>query len=89
MYSFERSEKLIKILKKLYKKDRSIYEIILKKMDEVINSYSPDHYKNLSYDMKNYKRVHVGSFILTFKVDESKKLIRFENFKHHDDMYRR
>jgi YafQ family addiction module toxin component len=89
MYSFERSEKLIRILKKLYKKDRNMYEAILKKIDEVVNSYNSEHYKNLSYDMKEFKRVHVSSFILIFKVDESKKLIRFENFKHHDDMYRR
>lgn len=90
MYNFERSDKLIKILKKLFKKDKTRYEATLNKINEVINSKNINHYKNLSYDLKQFKRVHIDShFVLTFKVDKNKKLIRFEDLQHHDIIYRR
>ena len=90
MYNFERSDKLIKVLKKLFKKDRNRYESTLKKINEVINNECLDHYKNLSHDMKQFKRVHIDShFVLTFKVDKSKNLIRFEDLQHHDLIYQR
>ena len=90
MYNFERSDRLIKILKKLFKKDRVRCEATLNKINEVINSENPNRYKNLSYDLKQFKGVHIDShFVLTFKVDENNKLIRFEDLQHHDIIYRR
>ncbi|MBS3103294.1 addiction module toxin RelE [Candidatus Woesearchaeota archaeon] len=90
MYNPERSDKLIKILKKLFKKDKNRYEVTLNKIEEVINSEDPNHYKNLSHDMKQFKRVHIDShFVLTFKVDKNNKLIRFEDLQHHDVIYRK
>lgn len=90
MYKWERSEKLKKILKKLFKKDKVRYEATLKKINEIINSKNPDRYKNLSYDMKEFKSVHIDShFVLIFKVDKNKKVIRFEDLQHHDHIYRR
>lgn len=89
MYKWERSEKLKKVLKKLFKKDKIRYEATLNKINEVINSENPQHYKNLSYDMKEFKRVHIDShFVLIFKVDEKNKSIRFEDLQHHDYIYR-
>ena len=90
MYKLERSEKLKKILKKLFKKDKVRYETTLKKIKEVISSRDPDRYKNLSYSMKEFKRIHIDShFILIFKLDKNKKVIRFEDLQHHDYIYRR
>lgn len=90
MYDWERSEKLIKILKKLFKKDKVRYEATLKKIEEVVNRKDTNHYKNLSYDMKDFKRVHIDShFVLIFKVDEKNEMIKFEDFQHHDTIYRR
>ncbi|MBW2991125.1 type II toxin-antitoxin system RelE/ParE family toxin [Candidatus Woesearchaeota archaeon] len=89
MYEYKRSDKLKRILKKLYKKDKKLYQAILKKINEILHSDNPDHYKNLSYDMKEFKRVHIGSFILVFKIEEKKKAIKFEDFGHHDDVYRK
>jgi|TARA_B100001971_G_C18075108_1_gene475224 YafQ family addiction module toxin component len=89
MYKWERSDKLKNILKKLFKKDKVRYEVTLKKINEVINS-NPNHYKNLSHSMKGFRRVHIDShFVLIFKVDERRKLIRFEDLQHHDHIYRR
>jgi YafQ family addiction module toxin component len=81
----EISEKLQKILKKLLKKDRKRYEIVLNKIDEIINS-DAERYKNLSHDMKDFKRVHIDShFVLVFKVEGN--FIKFEDLKHHDHIY--
>ena len=90
MYRLERSEKLIRILKKLHNKDRQRYDATLNKTNEVIQRDNPDHYKNLSHDMKQFKRVHIDShFVLIFKVDKGRHLIRFEDLQHHDVIYRR
>jgi YafQ family addiction module toxin component len=89
MRELEIKPALDKKLIKLSKRDKPLHKAVMRKIDEILNIEDPEHYKNLAYDMKEYKRVHVGSFILVFKVDDSKKLIIFEDFKHHDDMYRR
>ncbi len=89
MYKIQRSEKLKKILKKLFKKDKKRYWAILKKIKEIINNANPEHYKNLSYSLKEFKRVHIDShFVLVFKIDEKNKQIKFEDFEHHDKIYR-
>ena len=89
MHELEIKPALDKKLIKLSKRDNPLYNAVMKKINEILNCEDLEHYKNLAYDMKEFKRVHVGSFILIFKVDDSKKLIIFEDFKHHDDMYRR
>jgi YafQ family addiction module toxin component len=90
MYNFERSDKLIKILKKLFKKDKIRYEAALNKISEFIRSEDPNHYKNLCYSLKAFKGVHIDThFVLTFKVDENNRLVRFEDLQHHDVIYSR
>lgn len=90
MFNLETSEKLEKILKKLSKKDKTRYEAALKKINEIINDENPDRYKNLSYELKEFKRVHIDtSFVLIFKVDKNSKKIRFEDLQHHDKIYQR
>ena len=87
-HQFEYSEKLQKILDKLSKKNGEIYEQIIKKINEIINSDNVGHYKNLRHDLKEFKRVHIGHFVLMFKLDKNKNLISFEDFDHHDNIYK-
>ncbi|MFH1636848.1 MAG: type II toxin-antitoxin system RelE/ParE family toxin [Candidatus Woesearchaeota archaeon] len=88
MYGFERSEKLKKILKKIFKKDKVRYEAALRKINEILNSEDPDHYKNLRYNMKEFKRVHIDShFVLIFKINKTEKTIKFYDLQHHDTIY--
>ncbi len=88
MYNLERSDKLDRILKRLYKKDKTRYEATLRKIEEIIFCDNPHHYKNLQHSLKEFKRVHIDSnFVLIFKVDEQKKIIRFEDMQHHDFIY--
>jgi len=66
MYDYIVSDKLLKILRKIGKKDKDLYENILKKIDEIRRSDNIDHYKNLRYGMKDLKRAHIGHFVLLF-----------------------
>ncbi len=90
MYSYEIKPNLRKILNRISKKDKTTYERVLKKIEEIINSSNKKHYKNLKGGMKVFKRVHIrGSFVLIFKIDENNKLISFEDLQHHDRIYKR
>ena len=90
MFRYSLSDKLQLIVKKLVRKDKKIAEIIYRKIKEIVNS-TPEtiqHYKNLRYDLSDYKRVHIDkSFVLTFKVDIANNFILFWDFDHHDNIY--
>lgn len=89
MHSYEIRPSLQKILSKLSKRDKSAYEQVLNKIEEIINAQSIEHYKNLRYDLKDLKRVHVGHFVLVFSFDKKANIITFEDFDHHDNIYKR
>lgn len=88
MIKFEIKPELFKKLVKLSKKDKKSYESVMRKIDEVVNSSNVEHYKNLRYNMKDSKRVHMGHFVLVFSYDPSKDFISFEDYDHHDNIYR-
>ena len=87
MHEFEIEEKLHKVLKKLSKKDKNLYERVWKKITEIINSYDVEHYKNLRHDLKEFKRVQIGEKVLVFKFDKTNNKILFFDFDHHDKIY--
>ncbi|MCK4522185.1 MAG: addiction module toxin RelE [Nanoarchaeota archaeon] len=87
MREFEIKPELDKKLVKLSKKDKSVYEAVIKKIQEVLLSSNVEHYKNLRYDMKDSKRVHIGHFVLVFSYDKLKDFVSFEDYDHHDNIY--
>jgi mRNA-degrading endonuclease RelE of RelBE toxin-antitoxin system len=89
MYTHEIKPFLQEILNKLFKKDKIMYERVLKKIEEVINCDDVEHYKNLRFDMKDKKRVHIGHFVLVFKFVKEENKIIFMDFDHHDKIYER
>lgn len=90
MRDFSIEEKLKKTLEKLFKKDRVTYEILLRKMEEVLSMNDLNHFKNLRNPLQEFKRIHIrGPFILTFKYIESKNKIIFYDFDHHDYIYKK
>ena len=89
MYNYEVMPNLQRILNKLLKKDKAYYEQVMNKIEEVINSADIEHYKNLRYDLSDYKRVHVGHFVLVFKFEKSINTIKFVDFDHHDVIYKK
>lgn len=88
-YNYKTSKNLDRILEKLFKKDKATYEQIMKKINEVINSPDVEHYKNLRYDLSDYKRSHIGHFVLVFKFNKTENLIEFSDFDHHDVIYKK
>lgn len=82
-------EKLKKLMQKLYKKDSSLYNSLINKMEEIIISEDVTHYKNLRKPYQRFKRVHIkGSFVLLFKYDEKEDKIAFFDIEHHDRVYK-
>lgn len=83
-YEFELTETLERKLKKMQKKNNVLLSACRKKILEIINN--PYHYKHLKYEDRF--RVHVGgSFVLTYRVFEEKKLVLFLDVEHHDKAY--
>ena len=87
MYFFEIRDHIDKIFMKIGKKNPKQLESIYKKIEEVIQN--PQHYKNLRSPLQHLKGVHIDkSFVLLFSVNENLKKVTFEEFDHHDRIYR-
>ncbi|MBI2652215.1 hypothetical protein HYX00_02010 [Candidatus Woesearchaeota archaeon] len=86
-YSLLIRPELDKKLRKLIKKNRKQYEIIMKKSAEI--ELNPQHYKNLRAPLQHLKEVHIdGHFVLTFSVDENTKTVILEDFDHHGKIFK-
>ncbi len=89
MHKFEIEEKLYNVLKKLSKKNKKRYEIIWKKINELVHNSDIEHYKNLKFPMNYLKRVHIDkSFVLVFEYNKVDDKVRFYDLEHHDKIYK-
>ncbi|MBL7101006.1 MAG: addiction module toxin RelE [Nanoarchaeota archaeon] len=81
------SEQLKKTLKVLKRKDPTLFAAVKKKMWQIVSLdiKGIEHFKNLKGGKSHLKRVHISSFVLTFKVKGT--TIFFEDFSHHDRIY--
>ena len=88
-FSYNLSDELKEKIKTLAKKDKPLSQRLFKKITEVTNrdTETIDFYKNLRFPMEEFKRVQIGSFVLTFTVDKEKNFITFDDFDHHDNIY--
>lgn len=86
-FEFFISPTLERTLDKLAHRDKALALAVRKKIRQIINCdvTTINHYKNLRGDMSDYKRVHVGSLVLLFKVE--KYSIIFDRLVHHDKAY--
>lgn len=89
MYNYEVMPNFQRILNKLFKKDKSRYEQVINKIEEIINSPDIEHYKNLRYDLSDKKRVQIGHFVLVFSFIKPENKIKFLDFDHHDNIYKK
>ena len=89
MREFQISEKLDRILYKLSKKDPSLHRQVMKKIKGIIASENIENYKNLRHEFRDSKRVHVGHFVLIFQYKKEKDSILFDDFDHHDKIYKK
>jgi mRNA-degrading endonuclease RelE of RelBE toxin-antitoxin system len=75
-------------LKKLKKKDINLFKALEKKIIQIsqLNYEELQHFKNLKSPLNQYKRIHVGSYVLMFKIED--EVIILSEFKHHDEAYK-
>ena len=52
MHNSQYNEHLQKVMRKLSKKDKNLYRQLLNKINEIVNCYDLEHYKNLRYNLK-------------------------------------
>jgi mRNA-degrading endonuclease RelE of RelBE toxin-antitoxin system len=38
--------------------------------------------------MSHMRRVHVGSFVLVYEIDEARKVVTIRRYEHHDSVYK-
>ena len=88
MYKDLYSEEIVKKLVKLKKKDPVEYSQVRNKMDSILADPGQG-YKFLTHDMKGLNRVHLWHFVLVFSVDHINKTVSFEDYDHHDFIYKR
>ena len=87
MYNYEIIPSLQRTLNKLSKKDKKTYEVIMNKIEEILEN--PQHYKPLRYDLAGERRVHImKSFVLKFEINETTRTVIFLFFGHHDEAYK-
>jgi YafQ family addiction module toxin component len=86
MHDIEIREHLDRTFRKLAKKDRRQMEAIMKKIQEIVQD--PHAYKPLRFPLAGKRRVHIGSYVLLFTIDEARKTVVLEDYEHHDRVYR-
>jgi len=81
------SDELEQMMTKLKKSDIALFKRVQKKIDQISNcdETTIHHFKNLRRGMSNYKRVHIGHFVLLFKIE--KEVVIFDRFVHHKEAY--
>lgn len=86
-YGLELSPLVDTTFGKMEKKEKWLLRIIDKKIKQI--RQNPYHFKPLKGSMRGERRVHIEtSFVLTYEIDEDKKLVRILDFDHHDKVYK-
>jgi YafQ family addiction module toxin component len=86
MYEIEVREGLDRKFRKLAKRDSAQMEAVSKKIRDV--AADPHAFKPLHFPLAGKRRVHIGSFVLVFSIDEARKTAVLEDYDHHDDVYK-
>ena len=79
------SKEFAKILEKMAKKDRLEMKKIETQVFKIIAN--PLIGKPLRNVLKNYRRVHIDSFVLIYKIENDE--ITFMDYDHHDRVYKK
>lgn len=81
------SDDVEKTLSKLKRKDKKTFKAFQRKILQIASSDKTtiQHFKNLRKPLQDFKRVHIKSYVLLFRIDNDTILI--EAFNHHDNIY--
>ena len=87
-YTFLFHPKCKREINKICRKNPVLRGILENKIKEIV--LNPIHYKPLRHGFKGVRRVHIfKSFVLKFEIDETRKVVMFLAFDHHDRAYKR
>ncbi len=84
-YELETSEHLDRIFTKLSKKDKLQFEILTRKIKEILEN--PQIGEPLKGNMAGQRSVHIRNFCLIYEILESQKIIKLLDYDHHDNVY--
>ncbi len=82
-YTIEFSDEFDSSMKKLKKRDKVLFEQIQKKLIDIIQN--PENFKPLRNVLAGYRRLHFGSFVLIYTIEED--IVRIISLDHHDKSY--
>lgn len=82
-YTIEFSDEFEASMKKLKKKNKLLFEQIQKKLLELVEN--PEHFKPLRNILAGYRRIHFGSFVVIFTIEN--EVVRIVSLDHHDKAY--
>jgi YafQ family addiction module toxin component len=86
MYKLEIKPSADKAFEKLAKKDREQLRRVNNKINEIL--INPYHFKPLRYPLAGCRRAHVGSFVITYEIDERNRIVAILDYDHHDNIYK-
>lgn len=78
-------EHLDKIFFKISKKDKLQFEILTRKIKEILEN--PQIGEPLKGNMAGQRSVHIRNFCLIYEIIESQKIVRLLDYEHHDNVY--
>jgi YafQ family addiction module toxin component len=85
VYSLEIEEEVHKTFRKLLKKDRIQLEAINKKICQILTD--PYQSKPLKHPLEGLRRVHIGSYVLIYRITENPSTVQIIKYTHHDQAY--
>ena len=88
MVSYNRleiEEEVSKIFRKLLKKDRAQLEAVNKKIEQILAD--PYQFNPLRHPLEGLRRVHLGSFVLIYRISENPPTMQIIKYTHHDVAY--
>ena len=84
-YTLDISEHLDRIFSKLSKKDKLQFEILSRKIKEILEN--PQIGEPLTGNMAGQRSVHIRNFCLIYEILENDKIVRLLDYDHHDVVY--
>lgn len=75
-----------RIFFKLAKKDKEQLRRVNNKIQEILQN--PYHFKPLKYPLDGCRRAHIGSFVITYEIDERNETVVILDYDHHDNIFK-
>ncbi|MDG6985957.1 MAG: type II toxin-antitoxin system RelE/ParE family toxin [Nitrososphaerota archaeon] len=82
MYSLEARERVDRTFRKIAKRDPRQMEAIGRKIQEILDD--PHMSKPMRFPLSGVRKVHLGSYVLLYSIDEQRKTVVLEDYEHHD-----